>query len=79
MSDTLDRIQKVFRKVLDNDELVLQRETTAADVEDWDSLNHISLIVAVEREFRVKLTTGEIAGLRNVGDLADVVARKRTP
>ena len=49
---------------------------TASDVEDWDSLNHINLIVAVEREFKVKFTTAEVSGLKNVGDLMDLIGRK---
>jgi len=77
MTDTLERIQKIFREVLDDDGLTLTRETTAADVEDWDSLNHITLIVAVEREFKIKLTTAEIASLKNIGDLEMAVDKKR--
>lgn len=78
MSDTLERIQNVFRRVLDDDGIVLSPLTTAAGVEGWDSINHITLIVAVEREFKVKLTTSEIASLKNVGDLESLVDKKRT-
>ena len=77
MAETLQRIQTVFRNVLDDETLVLQPATTAADVENWDSINHITLIVAVEREFKVKLTTAEIAALKNVGDLAALMDKKR--
>jgi acyl carrier protein len=76
-TDTLDRMQRIFRDVLDDDALVLRPELTAADVENWDSLSHIDLLVGVEREFKVKFTTADIASLENVGDLVTVVDRKR--
>jgi len=72
----LDRLVAVFRETLDDPELELNRETTAEDVEDWDSVSNIQLMVSVERTFGLKLRTGEIAGLRNVGELADVIARR---
>lgn len=49
---------------------------TAGDVENWDSLTHIDLITAVEREFRVKLTTSEVMSLKNVGDLMSLIQKK---
>ena len=70
----LDRLVEVFRETLDDPEIELNRETTAEDVEDWDSVSNIQLMVAVEQAFGLKLRTGEIAGLRNVGELADVIA-----
>jgi acyl carrier protein len=70
-------MQRIFRDVLDDDSLILRPELTAADVENWDSLSHIDLLVGVEREFKVKFTTAEISSLENVGDLAAVVDRKR--
>ena len=76
-TDTLDRMQRIFRDVLDDDALILRPELTAGDVENWDSLSHIDLLVGVEREFKVKFTTADIASLENVGDLAAVVDRKR--
>lgn len=54
----------------------VSRSMTATDVEDWDSLNHINLIVAIEREFKIKFTTAEVAGLKNAGDLMDLIVRK---
>jgi acyl carrier protein len=62
------RLQDVFREVFDDDTIVIQPTTTASDIEAWDSLEHINLIIAVEREFDVKFRTGEIVGLRNVGE-----------
>jgi acyl carrier protein len=67
----------VFRDLFDDDALELRKDTTADDVEDWDSLSHINLIVAIERSFGVKFTTTEVQSLRNVGELAALVAAKR--
>ena len=80
MDDTLQRMQRTFRAVLDNDTLELLPNMTAADVEGWDSLSHIDLIdliVALEREFKIKFTTAEISKLKNVGELEALIAGKR--
>jgi acyl carrier protein len=66
----------VFREILDEPSLVLREDLTADGVESWDSLNHIDLIVAVERRFCVKFTTREVASLKNVGDLAALTQMK---
>jgi acyl carrier protein len=63
----------VFRSVFGDDEIVLQRETTAKDVDGWDSLTHVQLVVAIEERFRIRLTTGEVARLENVGQLVDLI------
>jgi acyl carrier protein len=70
------RVEGVFRDVLDIPDLVLSRDTTADQVEGWDSLSHISLIAAVEREFKVKFNLREIKALNHVGDLLDLVRTK---
>jgi acyl carrier protein len=70
---TIARLQKVFRGVFDNDDLIITRQTTAADVDDWDSINHVNLVLAVEREFNVRLSSSGIASLKNVGELADLL------
>jgi acyl carrier protein len=66
----------VFRDTLDLDDLVLSPQLTARDVEGWDSLNHILLVVAVEQRFGIKFSTGEIDGLENVGQFIDLIERK---
>jgi acyl carrier protein len=76
MNDVQDRLADTIRDVFDDPTLQINRETTAADVEGWDSLTHINLIVAVEKEFRVRFTTAEVTSLKNVGDLIDAVGRK---
>lgn len=71
-----DELTDIFRDVFDNDDLVLSDEMTAADVDEWDSLSHIRLIVAVEQHFGVSFTSPEIARLENVGQFADLIRRK---
>lgn len=72
-NEVLDRVQEVFRDVLDDDEIVLTDQTTADDVEDWDSLSHIQLIVAIEKAFHIKFTSKEILSWKNVGELVDSI------
>lgn len=76
MNDIHTRITKVFRTVFDDDSLILRDDLTATDVEGWDSLSHINLIVAVEKEFGVRFKTSEVAGLKNVGELEALVEMK---
>ena len=79
MPGTLDRIQAVFRDILDDEGLVLRPEMTAADVENWDSISHINLITGVEKEFKVRFTTAEVTSLKCVQDLAALVDKKLAP
>ena len=71
----LKEVNGIFTDVLDNNAILLTRETTAKDVEDWDSLNHIQLIVAIEKKFKVKFTTNEIRSWKNVGDMCDALQK----
>ncbi len=77
--DILARLTDVFRDVFDDEAVAVDRSTTAADVDGWDSLAHIRLILSVERAFAIKLTASEIAKLKSVGDLVDLIARKTAP
>lgn len=77
MNDTKERIQIVFRDIFDDDSIVLRDDMTAADVENWDSLNHIDMIVAIESEFKIRFTTAEVTSLKNVGELMALVDKKR--
>jgi acyl carrier protein len=70
------RITGTFRDVFGDSNLVISDGMTAQDVEQWDSLTHIDLIVALEHEFRVKFTTGEVSKLKNVGDLVSLIQSK---
>jgi len=70
------RLETVFRDIFEDPSLVIHDTTTADDIEAWDSLTHIDLIVEVERTFGIKLSTGEVRGLKNVGDFIALIARK---
>ena len=76
MSDVHTRLTTIFRDVFDDESLVLRDDLTAEDVENWDSLTHINLIVAIEKEFRIRFTTAEVSGLKNVGELEALAAAK---
>ena len=67
------RLNKVFQDVFDDDTIVVRPSTTAADIEDWDSLEHITLITAVERAFKMKFKMGEISAMKNVGEMAAII------
>lgn len=75
--DILAQVQDVFREELEVDDLVLTDETTADDVEEWDSLSHVQLVVALEKSFEIKFTSREILSWDNVGDLIDCIEKKK--
>jgi acyl carrier protein len=75
--DILSRVQSIMADTFDDDDLTVTADTTAADVEDWDSLSHIRLVVAIEREFGIKFSNAEIEGLQNVGDLVRAIEAKQ--
>jgi acyl carrier protein len=68
--------QVIFREVLDSPDLVLTDELTASKVAGWDSLNHVTLVMTLEEQFRVKFTTREVMGWRNVGQMLDCLEAK---
>ena len=72
------RLQQVFREVFDDEGIVIAEGTTAADVEEWDSLMHITLMVATEKEFGLRLNAAEVGKLANVGALLDILVTRST-
>lgn len=70
------QLNDIFREVFDDDDMAVSPEMTAADVPEWDSFNHVNIIVASEMKFGVKFKTGEIDSLRNVGDFAELIGQK---
>lgn len=76
MEQVMARLNDVFQDVFDDDSIRITAATSAKDIEDWDSLEHINLIGAVEREFRMKFTVREVSGMKNVGEMAAIVAER---
>ena len=74
--DVKEKLQEVFQDVFDDDEIELTDEMTAEDVEAWDSLTHVQLIVAVEKAFGVKFSTVEVMKLKNVGEFIKLIEKR---
>ncbi len=72
----MDTLTDVFRQVFDDPAITLKPETTADDVEGWDSLSHVNLIMAVENRFNIRFSQKEVISFKNVGDLAKCVEKK---
>ena len=77
IEDVLQKFNEIFIDVLDEEDIVLKLETTAEDIEDWDSLTHIQIVVAIEKKFDVKFTALEIDKYKNVGEMCQGVLDKR--
>jgi acyl carrier protein len=75
-NDALERLTGIFRDVFDDDSIVISDKTTAADIEDWDSLEHINLVGAVENEFGLKFKMREVSGMKNVGEMLDIICER---
>ena len=76
MKEIYERLNKVFRDVFDDEEICVNETTTANDIDDWDSLEHINLIVAIENEFGIKFTMWETTSLKNVGEMVSLIIKK---
>ena len=72
----LKKLQEIFVDVLDDEDIRLTFETTVHDVEDWDSLTHITVVVATEKEYDIRFATGELQDLKNIGDMCSLVLLK---
>lgn len=75
--EVLDALTPVFRDVFDDDDIVLTAQTTANDIDGWDSQAHVMLIVAAEQRFGIKFRTAELESLRNVGHFAELIRTKQ--
>ena len=69
-------LTSVFHEVFDDEDIIARPELTASDVEEWDSLMHIRLILSVERAFQIRFSASEISDLKNVGELATLIQLK---
>ncbi|WP_026517361.1 acyl carrier protein [Butyrivibrio sp. MC2021] len=71
--EVFERVNEVFRDVFDDEDITVDEETTAADIDDWDSLEHINLVNAIEEEFDIKFSMGQIVEMKNVGEMVDII------
>lgn len=76
MPNMLSQLESIFRDILDNSRLNLTRESNASNVAGWDSLAHINLISAIEQQFEISFTLGELQELKNVGEMVDLMEQK---
>ena len=72
----MEKLQEIFRDIFDDEDLVICDTTSAKDIEDWDSLTQINLIVAIEEEFKIKFKLEEVAKLNNVGEMLQLINQK---
>ncbi len=75
-SELLKKINDIFVDTLDNEDVKIGEETTAADVDEWDSLTHIQLVVAIEKYFKIRFTSKEIQSWNNVGEMMNCILEK---
>ena len=75
-NEIIERLTDVFRDVFGDDSIVIDDYTTADDIEDWDSIEHINLIGAVESEFRMRFKMREVSGMKNVGEMINIIAER---
>lgn len=73
MEEIMAKLQEIFQDVFDDDTLKITEQTTAADIDDWDSLEHINLIEAVEEAFSIRFRMQEVSGMKNVGEMASII------
>lgn len=78
VDNTLQQLVPIFQDVLDDDSLAIDATTTAQDVDGWDSLAHIRLVVSIEKAFSLRFSAAEISELQNVGDMAALIVKKQT-
>ena len=70
-------VQDIFRDIFDVEDLVISNTTNSDEIEDWDSLNHINLVSAIEKEFKIKFALGELMMLKDVGDMIDLMMTQK--
>ena len=75
-AEVYETLTQVFQEVFDDDGIQVNDDTTAADIDGWDSLTHITLIDAVEDEFDVRFDMNDVVGMKNVGEMVDIILRE---
>lgn len=74
--EVFEKLNEIFRDVFEDDTITVTDVTTAADIEDWDSYEHINLINAIEQAFEMKFSMGQVVSMKNVGEMADAILQK---
>jgi len=74
--DIFISVQEIFRDIFDDEDLLIENSTNSDDIEDWDSLNHINLVSAIEKEFDIKFALGELMELKDIGAMIDLMTKK---
>ena len=74
-NEVMGLLNPIFRDVFDDDELVIKANTSAKDIDGWDSLTHIRLVISIEKDFEIRFTASEISELENVGEMAELIVR----
>lgn len=75
-TEITERLNGVFRDIFDDPDLSVNEATTSADIEDWDSIEHINLIGAIEDEFSMRFKMREVSGMKNVGEMIDIISER---
>lgn len=76
IKNIIDQVNEIFIDELDNDDIQIDFETTANDIDEWDSLTHISLVVGIEKHFKIKFSAMEIQNFKNVGEMCENILSK---
>ena len=75
--EIFDSLQNIFRDIFDDEDLIISNSTNSDEIEDWDSLNHINLVSAIEKEFNIKFALGELMALKDVGAMVDLMINEK--
>lgn len=76
VDDIIKQVNAIFIDILENENIILKYETTAKDIEEWDSLTHVQLVVAIEKHFKIRFKSAEIQGFKNVGEMCEGILKK---
>ena len=75
-TNVLENLNDIFQKYFDDDSIQLKNDTSAVDIEDWDSLAQVGLVILIEKKFGLKFTSSEIEKLSNIGEMVDLIYEK---
>lgn len=75
-NEIIERLTEVFKDVFDDDSIIIRENTTSSDIDDWDSIEHINLISAIEDEFNMQFKMREVSGMKNVGEMIEIIRER---